>query len=57
MEKIEKIVPDTSIIIEGFLSESLKKKEIQVQNVFIHDAVLAELEHQANFGKEIGLLA
>ena len=56
MEKIEKIVPDTSIIIEGFLSESLKKKEIQVQNVFIHDAVLAELEHQANFGKEIGFI-
>src|SRR3989344_2536847 len=56
MQKIEKLVPDTSIIIEGVLSESIKKKELFPQQLLIHDAVLAELEHQANFGKEIGLI-
>lgn len=56
MEKIEKIVPDTSIIIENLLSEKIEKKEILVDEVIIHEAVLAELEHQANVGKAIGYL-
>jgi len=52
--KIEKLVPDTSIIIEGLLSKKLTNKEIKVNNIIIHEAVLAELEHQANEGKAIG---
>ncbi|MCD4666791.1 PINc/VapC family ATPase [archaeon] len=56
MEKYEKIVPDTSIIIENLLSEKIQKKEIKTKEVIIHEAVLAELEHQANVGKTIGLL-
>ncbi len=56
MEQIEKLVPDTSIIIEGLLSERIKNKEIKVQEVIIHEAVIAELEHQANMGKAIGFL-
>src|SRR3989344_3488112 len=56
MEKIDKLVPDTSILIEGLLSESLKKKELLPGELFIHEAVLSELEHQANFGKEIGFI-
>lgn len=55
-EKLEKIVPDTSIIIENLLSEKIGKKEISVNEVIIHEAVLAELEHQANLGRTIGLL-
>jgi len=56
MEKYEKVVPDTSIIIENLLSQKIEKKEIQVDEVIIHEAVLAELEHQANVGKTIGHL-
>jgi ATPase len=54
--KIDKIVPDTSVIIEGLVSEKIKKKEIVVNQIIIHEAVLAELEHQANQNKAIGFL-
>ena len=53
-EKIDKLLPDTSVIIEGLISEKIKKKDIKVNEVIIHEAVLAELEHQANLGKSIG---
>ena len=54
--KMEKIVPDTSVIIEGLLSDRLSKKEIETSEIIIHEAVIAELEHQANLGKAIGFL-
>ena len=53
-EKIDRLLPDTSVIIEGLISEKIKKKDIKVNEVIIHEAVLAELEHQANLGKSIG---
>lgn len=56
MEKIEKLVPDTSVIIEGLISEKLAKKELFFDEIVIHEAVLAELEHQANLGRAIGYL-
>jgi len=56
MEKIEKLVSDTSITIEGLLSKKIENKEIKVDEIIIHEAVLAELEHQANYGREIGTL-
>ncbi len=52
----EKVVPDTSIIIEGLLSQEIQKGNFEVQNIIIHEAVLAELENQANQGKAIGKL-
>jgi ATPase len=52
--KIEKLVPDTSVIIEGLVSKKIVDKEIQPKIIIIHEAVLAELEHQANKGKSIG---
>mgnify|MGYP001286853031 CR=1 FL=1 len=55
-EILEKIVPDTSVIIEGLLSDKISKDEIKTNEVIIHEAVLAELEHQANLGKAIGFL-
>ncbi len=55
-ENIEKIVPDTSVIIEGLLSDKITKNEIKTSQIIIHEAVLAELEHQANLGKAIGFL-
>ncbi len=56
MENIEKLVPDTSIIIEGVLSQKIEKKEFKVDEIIIHEAVLSELEHQANQGKSIGTI-
>jgi len=53
-KEIEKIVPDTSIIIEGLLSEKITKEEIKTQEIIIHEAVLSELEHQANQDKPTG---
>lgn len=56
MERIEKLVPDTSVIIEGLISEYLEKKELVFDEIIIHEAVLAELEHQANMGRAVGYL-
>jgi len=56
MQEIEKLVPDTSVIIEGIVSEKIRKKELSVKEVIIHEAVLAELEHQANLNRTIGFL-
>jgi len=56
MQKIEKLVPDTSVIIEGLISLKLEKKELNVNEILIHEAVLAELEHQANEGKAVGFI-
>ncbi len=55
-KEIPKIVPDTSVIIEGLLSEKLSKDEIKTNEIIVHEAVIAELEHQANMGKAIGFL-
>jgi ATPase len=54
--KIDKLVPDTSVLIESLVSNKIKNKEISVKEVIIHEAVLAELEHQANQNKAIGYL-
>ncbi|MEM4266849.1 MAG: PINc/VapC family ATPase [Candidatus Nanoarchaeia archaeon] len=56
MEKVEKLVPDTSILIEGLISEKIQQKELIFDEIIIHEAVLAELEHQANLGRAIGYL-
>ena len=55
-KSFERIVPDTSVIIEAILSKKLEKKDIVFKEVIIHEAVLAELEHQANTGKASGFL-
>ncbi len=54
--KVERLVPDTSVIIEGLVSKKLEKGELSVDSVLIHEAVVAELEHQANMNKAIGFL-
>ncbi|MBI2141663.1 Flp pilus assembly complex ATPase component TadA [Candidatus Woesearchaeota archaeon] len=53
---MEKLVPDTSVIIEGMVSRKIKSGEIKPSAVVIHEAVIAELEHQANTNKTIGFL-
>ncbi len=51
---IERVVPDTSVIIQGLVSEQITKGELQVGELILHEAVLAELEHQANEGRASG---
>ena len=48
-------VTDTSVIIEKAVSKLIKENEINGR-IIIPRAVIAELEHQANLGKEIGYL-
>ncbi len=53
---IEKIVPDTSILIEGILSKKISAEDISPKEIIIHEASLSELEAQANTGREIGFM-
>ena len=53
---IEKLVPDTSVVIEGIISQKLENNEFKIREIIIHEAVLAELEHQANQGRASGFL-
>jgi ATPase len=55
-KKINKLIPDTSSLIKGLVSEKIKNNEIEINELIIHEAVLAELEHQANLGRAIGYL-
>ncbi|MCZ7355941.1 MAG: PINc/VapC family ATPase [Candidatus Methanoperedens sp.] len=48
------IVPDTSVIIDGRITSKLKAGEYKPATVIIAEALIAELEAQANKGKEIG---
>jgi ATPase len=48
------IVPDTSVIIDGRITELIKKKQYERSKVVIPEAVVAELESQANKGRESG---
>ncbi|MBU4220518.1 MAG: PIN domain-containing protein, partial [Euryarchaeota archaeon] len=48
------IVPDTSVIIDGRITAKLKAGEYPEATVVIAEALVAELEAQANKGKETG---
>lgn len=49
-----KLVPDTSVIIDGRITSLIKKGEYPDAEIIIPEAVVAELESQANQGREIG---
>ncbi len=51
-----KIVPDTSVIIEGALRNQIEKGKLKGKEILLHEAVFAELEHQANQGRSTGLI-
>lgn len=48
------IVPDTSVIIDGRITRLVEKKDYKKSRVLVHEAVVAELESQANKGRESG---
>ncbi len=52
---MKRYLPDTSSIIEEILSKLISEEKVKGE-ILIHRAVLAELEHQANQGKPIGLI-
>jgi ATPase len=49
-----KIVPDTSVVIDGRITSMIKTGEYKGASIIIPEAVVAELEAQANQGREIG---
>ena len=50
-----RIVPDTSAVIDGILSRRIEQGEFGGTEIHVPEAVVAELEAQANRGLEIGL--
>jgi len=48
-------VPDTSVVIEGVVRRMIEEGKI-TGKLMIPNAVIAELEHQAGSGREIGLV-
>ena len=49
-----KLVPDTSVIIDGRITSLITRGEYPDAEIIIPEAVVAELESQANQGREIG---
>ncbi len=50
-----KIVPDTSVIIDGRVTDRIEEGLYEEAHIIIPEAVLLELEGQANRGQETGL--
>lgn len=48
------IVPDTSVVIDGRITSMIKSGEYKAATIVIPEPVIAELEAQANQGREIG---
>ncbi len=53
-DKTERIVPDTSILISGILTDLISKGEIKEAEIIIPEFVVEELRAQASKGREIG---
>jgi ATPase len=50
-----RIVPDTSVIIDGRITQLVEKGDFEGAEIIVPEAVVAELEAQANKGHESGL--
>ena len=48
------LVPDTSVVIDGRITSMIREGEYNGSTIIIPEAVVAELESQANQGREIG---
>ncbi|MGC9516907.1 MAG: PINc/VapC family ATPase [Methanomicrobiales archaeon] len=49
-----KIIPDTSVIVDGRITTIVQEKKYHGCEVIIPEAVVSELEYQANRGRETG---
>ncbi len=54
MPSTMKLVPDTSTIINGSVTERVDSGEFRGANIIVPEAVVSELEAQANKGRETG---
>ncbi len=48
------LVPDTSVLVDGRIARLVREREYRGNKVVVAEAVVAELENQANNGKESG---
>ncbi|MBI4453282.1 Flp pilus assembly complex ATPase component TadA [Candidatus Woesearchaeota archaeon] len=55
-EEIEKLVPDSSVIVDGLLSKKIEKKEILPREIIIHEALLQKFEEQAGKNNAVGTI-
>ena len=53
--EIRRIVPDTSAIIEGNVEKIIKERGLNYPEIIIPEAVITELEHQANNQRPTGI--
>lgn len=49
------IVPDTSAVVEGLISKIISENNLDYPEVIIPEAVVCELEHQANANRQEGI--
>ena len=52
--KMKRIIPDTSAVIIGAISEIVKKEDLDYPEIIVPEAVVCELEHQANANRSEG---
>ncbi len=53
--KMKTIIPDTSAIVEGVISEIIAKENLDYPEIIVPEAVVCELEHQANANRNEGI--
>ena len=51
---MERIIPDTSAVIIGAVSDILEKDDLDYPEIIVPEAVVCELEHQANANRSEG---
>jgi ATPase len=49
------IIPDTSAVIIGAVSKIIEKEDLDYPEIIVPEAVVCELEHQANFNRKEGI--
>ena len=52
--KMKRIIPDTSAVIIGAVSEIVEKEDLEYPEIIVPEAVVCELEHQANDNRSEG---
>lgn len=52
--EMKRIIPDTSAVIIGAISEIIEKEDLDYPEVIVPEAVVCELEHQANANRSEG---
>ena len=52
---MERIIPDTSAVIIGAISDIIEREELDYPEIIVPEAVVCELEHQANAKRSEGI--